>query len=44
MKNLQKICKEVLNDDYYITFEDVKEDEIEEVPVKLKNGILNINI
>ena len=40
-EELQKICKEVLNGDYYISFEDVKEDEVEAVPVKLKNGILN---
>ena len=38
---LQKICKEVLNDDYYISFEAVKEDEVEAVPVKLRNGLLN---
>lgn len=36
---LQKICKEVLNDEYYISFEEVKEEEVEVVPVKLKNGL-----
>ena len=41
MKNLLKICKEVLDDDYYLKFEDVKEDEIDEVPIKLKNNDLN---
>ena len=40
-EKLQNICKEVLNDDYYISFEDVKEDEVDVVPVKLSNGILN---
>lgn len=38
---LQKICKEVLNDEYYISFEEVKEEEVEAVPVKLKNGLLS---
>ena len=38
---LQNICKEVLNDEYYISFEEVKEEEVEVVPVKLKNGLLN---
>ena len=38
---LQKICKEVLNDEYYISFEEVKEEEVEVVPVKLKNGLLS---
>ena len=40
-EELEKICKSVLADDYYLSFEEVKEDEIEEVPVKLKNGLLN---
>nr|WP_304681984.1 V-type ATPase 116kDa subunit family protein [uncultured Clostridium sp.] len=40
-EELQSICKEVLKGDYYITFEDVKEDEVDIVPVKLKNGLLN---
>ena len=38
---LQNICKEVLNDEYYISFEEVKEEEVEAVPVKLKNGLLS---
>lgn len=38
---LQNICKEVLNDEYYISFEEVKEEEVEVVPVKLKNGLLS---
>ena len=37
-EELEKICKSVLADDYYLSFEEVKEDEIE---VKLKNGLLN---
>ena len=40
-ERLENICKEILDDDYYISFEEVKENEIEEVPVKLKNGLLN---
>ena len=40
-EELQNICNEVLKDEYYIAFEEVKEDEVEEVPVKLKNGLLN---
>ena len=37
---LSAICKEVTGEDYYMTFEDVKEDEVEEVPVKLRNSKL----
>ena len=37
---LKTICHNLLNDDYYIEFEDVKEDEIDNVPIKLKNGEL----
>lgn len=40
-EKLQSICKEVLKDDYYLAFEEVKDEEIDEVPVKLKNGLLN---
>ncbi|MPQ42832.1 V-type ATP synthase subunit I [Clostridium tarantellae] len=35
---LKAICKEVLGDDYYLTFEEVKEEDINDVPIKLKNG------
>ncbi|MGL4850836.1 MAG: V-type ATP synthase subunit I [Clostridium sp.] len=40
-KNLSKITKEILEDNYYLTYEDVKEEEIEDVPIKLKNNSLN---
>ncbi len=39
-EELKTICSKVLNDDYYIEFEDVKEEEIDTVPIKLKNGEL----
>lgn len=39
-ENLRIICSNVLNDDYYIEFEDVKEEEIDDVPIKLRNGEL----
>ena len=39
-ENLRIICSNALNDDYYIEFEDVKEEEIEDVPIKLRNGEL----
>ncbi|MDV4150946.1 V-type ATP synthase subunit I [Clostridium sp. AL.422] len=39
-ENLRIICSNVLNNDYYIEFEDVKEDEIDDVPIKLRNGEL----
>ncbi|GAB6169456.1 V-type ATP synthase subunit I [Clostridium carnis] len=37
-EKLKNICREVLNDDYYINFEAVNENEIDKVPIKLKNG------
>jgi V/A-type H+/Na+-transporting ATPase subunit I len=37
---LKTICDNLLNDDYYLEFEEVKEDEIDDVPIKLKNGEL----
>lgn len=39
-EHLQKICSDVLNNEYYINFEEVKEEEIDLVPIKLNNGIL----
>lgn len=39
-EDLKTICSKVLNDEYYIEFEDVKEEEIDDVPIKLKNGEL----
>ena len=35
------IAKEVLGDDYYLNFEDVKEEEIDDVPILLENNDLN---
>ena len=35
---IKDICNKVLSEDYFIDFEDVKEEEIDNVPVKLKNG------
>ncbi len=40
-ETLKKICNEELKDDYYITFEDVKEEEIDDVPIKLSNHKLS---
>lgn len=40
-EKLEAIVKEALGEDYYLTFEDVKDDEIDKVPVKLKNNELN---
>lgn len=39
-EELQKICKDILKSEYYISFEEVKEEEIDEVPIKLNNGLL----
>ncbi|MBQ6820523.1 MAG: V-type ATP synthase subunit I [Clostridium sp.] len=39
-ESLKEICDNQLKDSYYITFEDVKEEEIDDVPIKLKNGEL----
>lgn len=35
------IAKEVLGEDYYLKFEDVKEEEIDDVPILLQNNDLN---
>lgn len=37
---IKDICNKVLLEDYFIEFEDVSEEEIDDVPVKLKNGEL----
>lgn len=37
-ERLKYICNNILKDDYYMEFEDVKEEEIDDVPIKLKNG------
>ncbi|MBU5455546.1 V-type ATP synthase subunit I [Caproiciproducens sp. MSJ-32] len=37
---LKKVCDELLKENYYLEFEEVKEDEIDYVPIKLKNGEL----
>lgn len=39
--NLTSVAKEVLGEDYSITFEEVKTEEVDNVPVKLKNNALN---
>lgn len=39
-EELKSICSNTLKNDYYIEFEGVKEDEIDDVPIKLKNGEL----
>ncbi len=38
MSTVEAIAKETVGDEYHITFEDVQEDEINQVPIKLKNG------
>lgn len=40
-EKMSEIVKEVLGDEYYIKFEDVKEEEIDDVPIKLENNDLN---
>lgn len=35
---LVSLCKEVLGEDYSLTFEEVKDEEIDDVPIKLRNG------
>lgn len=40
-EKLTKIADEVLGEDYYLNFEDVKEDEIDDVPIALENNALN---
>lgn len=40
-ESLKAICNKELKDNYYIAFEEVKEEEIEDVPIKLNNGKLN---
>ena len=39
-EELRSICEETLKDEYYLNFEEVKEEEIDNVPIKLKNGML----
>ena len=39
-EELKSICEETIKDEYYLNFEDVKEEEIDNVPIKLKNGAL----
>jgi len=39
-EDLKKVCDKVLKEDYYMEFEEVREDEIDDVPIKLKNGEL----
>ena len=39
--DFEKVIKDTLGEDYYLAFEDVKEEEIEEVPIRLQNNDLN---
>ncbi|MBU3108372.1 V-type ATP synthase subunit I [Clostridium gasigenes] len=39
-EELKSICEETIKGEYYLNFEDVKEEEIDIVPIKLKNGML----
>ncbi|MBW6409147.1 V-type ATP synthase subunit I [Clostridium weizhouense] len=40
-EKLTNIVKEVLEDSYYLNLEEVKEEEIDDVPIKLENNDLN---
>ena len=40
LNKVKDICNKILLEDYFIEFEDVKEDEIDDVPIQLKNGEL----
>lgn len=40
-KNFESIISGILGEDYYLNLEDVKEEEIDDVPIKLKNNSLN---
>lgn len=40
-EKLTKIAGEVLGEEYYLNFEDVKQEEIDDVPIQLENNDLN---
>lgn len=40
-EKLTELCKEVLGNEYYLEYIEVEEEEIDDVPIKLKNGLLN---
>ncbi len=40
-EDFKKIVKDTLGDDYYLGFEDVKSEEIDDVPIRLQNNDLN---
>jgi V/A-type H+-transporting ATPase subunit I len=40
-EKFEAITQEILGNDYYLNFEDVREDEIDEVPIQLENNDLN---
>jgi V/A-type H+-transporting ATPase subunit I len=40
-EKLNKIVSQVLGEDYYLNYQDVKEEEIDDVPIKLENNDLN---
>ena len=39
--DLEKVIKDSIGEDYYLTFEDVKEEEIDIVPIRLQNNAVN---
>ena len=42
-EELEKTIKQTLGDNYYMSFEEVEEKDIEDVPIKLKNNIMARN-
>ncbi|MDQ0148505.1 V-type ATP synthase subunit I [Eubacterium multiforme] len=40
-EKFSKIVKDILGENYYLKFDDVKEEELDDVPIKLKNNDLN---
>lgn len=40
-EDFKKIVKDTLGEDYYLAFEDVKSEEIDDVPIRLQNNDLN---
>lgn len=40
-EDFKKIIKDTLGEDYYLAFEDVKSEEIDDVPIRLQNNDLN---
>lgn len=40
---VKRVCNEELGEEYYLNFEEVKDEEVQDVPIKLKNGELVSN-